>query len=153
MWDTRNVFLPHLGFTFDLQIKRNTKLMGKGIQDRNKWARNLCTWIHKYLVTRKLPTHCHGQHLISILDDEDFTQDICYDFPLYFTLLVMFLTYFSYHLASLLLKWTISHHSWHIWLLIYLCTPFFAYLSHPSFSYKYQPKSPVHINLFLPLNK
>ena len=52
------------------------KLMGKGIQDGNKWARNLHTWIHKYLATGKFLTHHHGQHLVSILDDEDFTQDI-----------------------------------------------------------------------------
>ena len=50
--------------------------MGKGIQDGNKWARNLCTWIHKYLATGKLPTHCHGQHSVSILDNKDFAQDI-----------------------------------------------------------------------------
>jgi len=50
--------------------------MGKGIQDGNKRARNLGTWIHKYLVTGKLPTHRHGQHSVSILDDEDVAQDI-----------------------------------------------------------------------------
>ena len=52
------------------------KLIGKGIWDGNKRASNLCTWIHKYLATGKLPTHRHGQHSVSILDDEDFTQDI-----------------------------------------------------------------------------
>ena len=38
--------------------------------------RALCTWIHKYLATGKLPTHHYGQHSASILDDEDFVQDI-----------------------------------------------------------------------------
>ena len=52
------------------------KSMGKGIWDGNKWARKLHTWIHRYLATGKLPTHHHGQHSASILDDEDFVQDI-----------------------------------------------------------------------------
>ena len=69
-----NLYLdPQLSFKWQDASLIVAKSMGKGIQDGNKWARNLCTWIHKYLITGKLPTHHHGQHSVSILDDEDFT--------------------------------------------------------------------------------
>ena len=50
--------------------------MGTGIKDGSKRARNICTWIHNYLAQDRLPTHRHGQHSKSMLDHEDFPQDI-----------------------------------------------------------------------------
>ena len=50
--------------------------MGTRIKDGSKRARNIRTWIHNYLARDRLLTHCHGQHSKSILDHEDFAQDI-----------------------------------------------------------------------------
>lgn len=40
------------------------------------YAQNLCTWLCHYLHSGKLPMHHYGNYNKSILDDEDFTQDI-----------------------------------------------------------------------------
>ena len=42
-------------------------------------AQNIHTWIHCYLHHQKLPLHCYGTFSSSILNDEDFAQEI----PLY----------------------------------------------------------------------
>ncbi|KAG0693765.1 hypothetical protein DFH29DRAFT_985417 [Suillus ampliporus] len=39
-------------------------------------ARNICTWIHQFLCNGKLPLHQYDQYHSSILEDEDFTQEI-----------------------------------------------------------------------------
>jgi len=39
-------------------------------------ARNLHTWLQRYLHSKKLPLHCYRNYNSFILDDEDFAQDI-----------------------------------------------------------------------------
>jgi len=48
------------------------KASGRGVNH----AQNLCTWLRRYLHRKKLPLHRYGKCHNSILDDEDFTQDI-----------------------------------------------------------------------------
>lgn len=48
------------------------KAMGRGVNH----ARNLRKWICTYLHSEKLPLHRYGKYHSSILDDEDFRQDI-----------------------------------------------------------------------------
>ena len=52
------------------------KSLGQGVKNGSKRACNICTWIHHYLATGKLPCHCHRQYSTSILEHEDFAQDI-----------------------------------------------------------------------------
>lgn len=67
---------PQLSYTWCEASLTVAKSIGKGIQYESRQARNICTWIHKYLATSKLPTHHYGQHSVSILDDKDFTLNI-----------------------------------------------------------------------------
>ena len=72
-----NLYLdPELSYTWHEASLIIAKSMGTGIQYGSRRARNIHTWIHKYLTTSKLPTHCYGQHSVSILDDEDFALNI-----------------------------------------------------------------------------
>jgi hypothetical protein len=48
------------------------KAMGRGVNH----ARNLRKWINNYLRSEKLPLHRYGTYHSSILEDEDFRQDI-----------------------------------------------------------------------------
>ena len=82
----------------------------------------------------------------------------CYDFLPYFVLLVIPLTYFSNPFEQSLSQWTISHYIWQICLLMLTFVPHFifqtlcpAYLTDPSFLYKYQTQIRVQTNLFLPI--
>ena len=70
----------------------------------------------------------------------------------YFVLLLISFTSSSYNFSSFLSKQTFSHHLWPIHLLIFFCTLFSDYLSHPSFIYIYWTSSLYIPNLFLPLN-
>jgi hypothetical protein len=49
-----------------------SKSLGQGINH----ACNIWTWIHQFLHNEKLPLHQYGQYHSSILEDEDFAQDI-----------------------------------------------------------------------------
>ena len=51
-------------------------IAAKASGHRVTYARNLHTWLHHYLHSRKLPMHRYGNYIKSILDDEDFAQDI-----------------------------------------------------------------------------
>jgi hypothetical protein len=77
MVGTLNLYLdPELSYTWREASLIAAKSQGVGIRNGSKRARNIRTWIHRYLVHSKLPLHRHGQHQSSILDDEDFSQDI-----------------------------------------------------------------------------
>ena len=77
MVGTLNLYLdPELQYTWQEASLVAAKSMGTGIKDGSKRARNIHTWIHNYLARDRLLTHCHGQHSKSILDHEDFAQDI-----------------------------------------------------------------------------
>lgn len=52
------------------------KSLGLGVQNGRKRARNICSWIHQFLASGKLPTHQQGQASTLILDHEDISQDI-----------------------------------------------------------------------------
>ena len=77
MVGTLNLYLdPELQYTWWEASLVAAKSMGTGIKNGSKQARNIHTWIHNYLAQDRLPTHHHGQHSKSILDHEDFAQDI-----------------------------------------------------------------------------
>lgn len=48
------------------------KASGRGVNH----VQNLCTWLRRYLQRKKLPLHQYGKCHSSILDNEDFAQDI-----------------------------------------------------------------------------
>ena len=77
MVGTLNLYLdPELLYSWWEALLIAAKSQGIGIKNESKRARNIRTWIHQYLAYNKLPLHRHGQHQSSILDDEDFAQDI-----------------------------------------------------------------------------
>ena len=49
-------------------------LKSQGQGPNHTW--NIRTWIHRYLHHQKLPLHCYGTFSSSILNDEDFAQEI-----------------------------------------------------------------------------
>jgi hypothetical protein len=73
MAGTLNLYLdPELSYTWREASLLVAKSAGRGPNH----ARNLRTWIHNFLRTDKLPLHRYGSYHSSILDDEDFAQDI-----------------------------------------------------------------------------
>ena len=70
---TLNLYLdPELTYSW-----RDASLIAaKASGHRVTYARNLRTWLHHYLHSGKLPMHRYGNYNKSILDDEDFAQDI-----------------------------------------------------------------------------
>jgi hypothetical protein len=77
MVGTLNLYLdPELSYTWRDASLVVARSQGLGIQIGSKRARNIRTWIHRYLINEKLPFHSHGQYHSSILDHEDFAQDI-----------------------------------------------------------------------------
>ena len=70
---TLNLYLdPELTYSWRDASIIAAKASGHGVT----YAQNLCTWLHHYLHSGKLPMHCYGNYNKSILDDEDFAQDI-----------------------------------------------------------------------------
>ena len=70
---TLNLYLdPELIYSWRDASLIAAKAPGHGVT----YARNLCTWLHHYLYSGKLPMDHYGNYNKSILDDEDFTQDI-----------------------------------------------------------------------------
>ena len=51
-------------------------IVAKSQSQGSNHARNLCTWIHRFLHHGKLPLHHYGRFSCSILNDEDFSQEI-----------------------------------------------------------------------------
>ena len=78
----------------------------------------------------------HTYSLLSVSLSVGYREKMLW-FSLYFVLLVIPFTLPSYLFAPFLSMQTITHHFWHICLLIFICTLFFNYLSHPSFAYVY----------------
>lgn len=77
MVGTLNLYLdPELAYTWREASLIVAKSLGTGVRNGSKRARNIRTWIHQYLASEKLPIHLHGQHQTSILDQEDFAQNI-----------------------------------------------------------------------------
>ncbi|KZP03294.1 hypothetical protein FIBSPDRAFT_769167, partial [Athelia psychrophila] len=70
---TLNLYLdPELSYTWRQASFLAAKSQGHG---KNR-ARNLRTWIHRYLSSGKLPVHCSGQYNSSILEHEDLADEI-----------------------------------------------------------------------------
>ncbi|KAG2109983.1 uncharacterized protein F5147DRAFT_772825 [Suillus discolor] len=68
-----NLYLdPELSYSWCEASLLVTKSHGKG----SSHARNIRTWIHHFLHHKKLPLHHYGRYSNSILEDEDFAQDI-----------------------------------------------------------------------------
>ena len=77
MVGTLNLYLdPELSYTWRQASLVVAKSLGQGVKNGSKRTRNIRTWIHRYLATGKLPCHRHGQYSTSILEHEDFAQDI-----------------------------------------------------------------------------
>ena len=77
MVETLNLYMDdELSYTWRQASLIAAKSMGLGVTNGSKQAHNICTWIHQFLAMKKLPTHKCGQYHPSILNDEDFTQDI-----------------------------------------------------------------------------
>lgn len=73
MVGTLNLYLnPQLSYTWCKASLIMSKSQGYGINH----ARNLHTWIHQYLGSKKLPVHRYGNPHTSVLQDEDFSQSI-----------------------------------------------------------------------------
>ncbi|KAF5310155.1 hypothetical protein D9619_010553 [Psilocybe cf. subviscida] len=71
MVGTLNLYLDsQLSYSWREASLIAAKAQGKGVTH----ARNLRTWIHRYLGTSKLPVHSYGRLKGSILDDEDFSH-------------------------------------------------------------------------------
>jgi hypothetical protein len=70
---TLNLYLdPMLSYTWCECSLLSSKVGGHGVNH----ARNIRTWIRRFLATGKLPLHRYGTFCLSILKDEDFAQDI-----------------------------------------------------------------------------
>ena len=70
---TLNLYLdPELSYSWRNASVIAAKASGRGVNH----ARNLRTWLRRYLHKKKLPLHRYGKYRASILDDEDFAQDI-----------------------------------------------------------------------------
>lgn len=70
---TLNLYLdPELSYSWCEASLIAAKASGWGTNH----AQNLRTWLHRYLHSGKLPMHCYGQYNSSMLDHEDFAQDI-----------------------------------------------------------------------------
>jgi hypothetical protein len=70
---TLNLYLdPELSYSWRSASVIAAKASGRGVNH----ARNLRTWLRRYLHMKKLPLHRYGKYHASILDDEDFAQDI-----------------------------------------------------------------------------
>lgn len=68
-----NLYLdPQLSYTWREASLIVSKSQGHGV----KHARNLRTWIHQYLGSKRLPVHRYGKLRTSVLQDEDFSQSI-----------------------------------------------------------------------------
>ncbi|KAG1878842.1 hypothetical protein F4604DRAFT_1923521 [Suillus subluteus] len=68
-----NLYLdPELSYGWREASLIALKSLGQGINH----ARSIRTWIHQFLCNGKLPLHRYGQYHSSILEDEDFTQEI-----------------------------------------------------------------------------
>ncbi|KAG2363590.1 hypothetical protein BDR07DRAFT_1460242 [Suillus spraguei] len=73
MLGTLNLYLdPELSYGWREASLVVSKSRGQGINH----AHNICTWIHQFLHNGKLPFHQYGQYHSSILEDEDFAQEI-----------------------------------------------------------------------------
>lgn len=73
MVGTLNLYLdPQLSYTWREASLIASKSQGHGVNH----ARNLRTWIHQYLGSKKLPVHRYGNLRTSVLQDEDFSQSI-----------------------------------------------------------------------------
>jgi hypothetical protein len=73
MVGTLNLYLdPQLSYTWREASLISSKSQGRGINH----ARNLRTWIHRFLGSGKLPLHEYGRLRGTLLDDEDFSQEI-----------------------------------------------------------------------------
>lgn len=73
MMATLNLYLdPELSYSWRESSVLAAKAMGRGV----KHARNLRKWIKDFLFSGKLPLHRYGAFPSSVLDDEDFRQDI-----------------------------------------------------------------------------
>jgi hypothetical protein len=68
-----NLYLdPVLSYSWREASLVVSKSQGQGINH----TRNIRTWIHQFLRNGKLPLHRYGQYHSSILEDEDFAQEI-----------------------------------------------------------------------------
>ncbi|KAG1814252.1 uncharacterized protein BJ212DRAFT_1274160 [Suillus subaureus] len=68
-----NLYLdPELSYGWHEASLIASKSLGQGINH----ACNIRTWIHQFLCNGKLPLHQYGQYHSSILEDEDFAQEI-----------------------------------------------------------------------------
>lgn len=68
-----NLYLdPELSYGWREASLVASKSLGQGINH----ARNIRTWIHQFLRNGKFPLHRYGQYHSSILEDEDFAQEI-----------------------------------------------------------------------------
>lgn len=73
MVGTLNLYLdPQLSYTWHEASLIASKLQGHSISH----AQNLCTWIHQYLGSKRLPVHRYGKMHALVLQDEDFSQSI-----------------------------------------------------------------------------
>lgn len=70
---TLNLYLdPELSYSWREASIIAAKAAGHSVSH----ARNLRTWLRHYFHSEKLPLHRYGNYNSSILDDEDFAQDI-----------------------------------------------------------------------------
>ena len=68
-----NLYLdPMLSYTWRECSLLSSKVGGHGVNH----ARNMRTWIRHFLATEKLPLHRYGTFCSSILEDENFAQDV-----------------------------------------------------------------------------
>ena len=73
MVGTLNLYLdPQLSYSWREASVLAAKAAGHGM----RYARNLRIWIRRFLNSGKLPLHRYGTYHSSILEDEDFAQDI-----------------------------------------------------------------------------
>ena len=73
MAGTLNLYLdPKMSYTWHQASLVVSMSQGHGVSH----ARNICTWIHRFLGLGKLPLHRYGRFQSCILEDEDFAQDI-----------------------------------------------------------------------------
>jgi hypothetical protein len=73
MVGTLNLYLdPQLSYSWREASLLAAKAAGHGVYH----ARNIRTWLRQYLSTGKLPLHRYGTFHSSILEDEDFAQEI-----------------------------------------------------------------------------
>ena len=73
MAGTLNLYLdPEMSYTWRQVSLVVSKSQGHGVS----YARNIRTWIHRFLSLGKLPLHQYGHFQSCILEDKDFAQDI-----------------------------------------------------------------------------